>query len=172
MRNRSQKLSKIHPQHTDVYFNAFSLTLTANLTNNLTNGFPAGHNLSQHGDNFSAYWLPLPEEKFPTPTLSGFMHAANRGNAHQFWLDMRQIRHGRSFCITQRGQFALAPHVTEPGDLRCIIFAARVPFIIRKIGNTPKYRLVREAYIHQSMRGEVIQMIENDEIREEAPVLC
>jgi hypothetical protein len=163
-----QELLKSHPQHTESCLNAFSLTLTAGLTNNV----PAEDNLFQHSDNFDAYWLLMPEQRFPRPLLSGFMEAATRGDAHRFWLDMRQVCDGRSFCITEKGHFALGPCVTEPGDLCCIIFGGKVPFILRKTEKASQYKLVGEAYIHKFMRGEAMQMVRNGELQEEIIKLC
>jgi hypothetical protein len=54
---------------------------------------------------------------------------------------------GRRFLVTERGYFGLGPGLVEKGDLCCIIFGAKTPFILRCTEVPGQFKLVGEAYI-------------------------
>lgn len=63
--------------------------------------------------------------------------------------------HGRSFFITKKGFIRIGPRSTKSGDVLCGLFGSTVPFLLRTLAETEKYRLIGEAYVHGIMDGEV-----------------
>lgn len=66
---------------------------------------------------------------------------------------------GQCLLFTSRGYFGNAPHLAQEGDVLCIVFGCRTPFLLRKVGkNTdsghPLYRLVGQVYIPGAQRKE------------------
>jgi hypothetical protein len=64
----------------------------------------------------------------------------------------------RRFIVTERGYFGLAPMIVRKGDVCCMIFGCKSPFILRKTDMEGHYRLVGEAFItgkevHEEERG-------------------
>jgi hypothetical protein len=154
-------------QSAEACLTTVSLTLTAGLSG----PNPAEENISQHQDNFAAYSMLTPNLAF-MKLVPGFVDASARGDAHRYWLDIRQVCEGRSFCFTRNGHLSLSPLVTKPNDLYCILFGAKVPFIVHKTENPSRYKFVGEAYIHGFMRGEAMEMLRNGELKEETIFLC
>ena len=68
----------------------------------------------------------------------------------------------RKFFRTKKGFIGLGPRSMRQGDLVCILYGGRVPFILRKEGN--HYRLVGESYVHGIMEGEAVT--KDNEVRE------
>ncbi|PMD39548.1 hypothetical protein L207DRAFT_460231 [Hyaloscypha variabilis F] len=64
----------------------------------------------------------------------------------------------RRFFVTERGFLGLGPGTAEVGDLVCVIFGGKTPFILRKVSD--HYKLIGESYIHGLMDGEVIKLWE------------
>lgn len=58
-----------------------------------------------------------------------------------------EMCNNRKFSITERGYFGLVPRVAQKGDLCCIVFGAKTPFVLRKTTAAGEYRLAGEAYI-------------------------
>lgn len=74
----------------------------------------------------------------------------------------------RRFAVTRKGYMAMAPLLTEPGDIVCLIFGADVPFILRKIplqqsreryDERQCYALVGESFVHGIMDGEGLEYL-------------
>ena len=79
---------------------------------------------------------------------------------------------GWSFCVTEKGLFALAEGPVEVGDRICVIDGACVPLVLRYAGDTFQgkpapveaagfYTRTGTAYVHGLMDGEVGLQIEN-----------
>jgi hypothetical protein len=69
----------------------------------------------------------------------------------------------RRFAITSKGYFALVPRGVQVNDAILVFDRACVPFILRnKMSDTGKnkFELLGEAYVHGTMKGEVMQMDE------------
>ena len=104
---------------------------------------------------------------------------ANWVEANHEWvqerlLDFQQIHaviglmnNNRRFCSTTDGRIGLVPRSSAAGDLICVLYGGRVPYVLRpcEIG----YSLIGECYIHGLMNGEAMDM-EQMESREFA--LC
>ncbi|KAH9209089.1 hypothetical protein DL95DRAFT_245811, partial [Leptodontidium sp. 2 PMI_412] len=61
------------------------------------------------------------------------------------------------FCVTEKKYIGMAPKDALLGDVVCIVYGSNVPFVLRPSGiggNTNRYRLVGECYIHGIMDGE------------------
>jgi hypothetical protein len=60
----------------------------------------------------------------------------------------------RSLATASRGLLGLAPMTSQEGDGIWILRGARVPFVLRSLGNG-NYLVIGEAYIHGFMNGEI-----------------
>ena len=67
---------------------------------------------------------------------------------------------GRRFFSTNGGRIGLGEPDTRPGDLICIFYGARTPFILRRKENDSTYMLIGETYVHGIMYGEAFQLRE------------
>jgi hypothetical protein len=74
---------------------------------------------------------------------------------------MTLLFQNRKLVKTSEGDLAMGPDTLEVGDEACILFGGRVPFILRPDPNRSSHRLVGEAYVHQLMDGEAIQLWED-----------
>ena len=55
--------------------------------------------------------------------------------------------HNKSFIETNRGYYGLAPKIVQEGDVCCIIFGTRSPFILRRTERAGHYKLVGSVLI-------------------------
>jgi hypothetical protein len=76
--------------------------------------------------------------------------------------------YGRRFGITGRSHFCLIPRLAEPGDLVCIPFGSKVPFVFRRVKDEGYYLNIGECYVHGAMNGEALTW---DGIKEEKFIL-
>jgi hypothetical protein len=151
---------------------AFSLTLCAGLSTYR----PADLNFAQHQREFAAYWA------FHTSTqqaksngnslITPAAESSSKEDCEKFLVDMNLVCDGRSFFFTQTGFYGLGPLILKPGDICCILFGAKVPFILRQSDGSGKYRLVGEAYLHGVMRGEAAHMEQLNAMEGETFVIC
>lgn len=73
----------------------------------------------------------------------------------------------RKFMTTSSGYFGLAPPTASEGDVCCVIFGCRTPFILRSRPESPgAYEFIGEAYVHEMMKGEVVDMYAEGRFRE------
>ncbi|KAF2136694.1 uncharacterized protein K452DRAFT_312977 [Aplosporella prunicola CBS 121167] len=80
------------------------------------------------------------------------------GELTRFLSDIINSCIGRSFFITENGQFGLGPEIVLPSDLVCVFFGASVPYVLRPVGDG-KYRICGERYMDDFMDGEAIEML-------------
>lgn len=66
--------------------------------------------------------------------------------AHFHRLRMEDV-HNKSFFLSDRGYYGLAPKGVQEGDLSCFIFGTRSPFILRKTNTAGHYKLVGSVLI-------------------------
>jgi hypothetical protein len=148
---------------------ALSLTLTAGMFGDQ----PAENEecFESHQADFEDFWKQNIGDglECPFPALTS---TASPGKAARFSYSMRLACTGRSFIYTDRECYGLAPSITKPGDICCVIRGTKVPYILRKTYGTSHYKLVGEAYIHGFMRGEAIGLVETGELREEEIIIC
>lgn len=65
---------------------------------------------------------------------------------------------GRRFAITSEGYFAMVPSTSAKGDLLCMLFGGETPYVLTKVENATRHRLVGEAYTYGLMEGEAIAL--------------
>ncbi|KAH7418137.1 heterokaryon incompatibility protein-domain-containing protein [Cadophora sp. MPI-SDFR-AT-0126] len=70
--------------------------------------------------------------------------------------------HGRRFGITARGHFCLVPRWAVPNDALCILYGAKVPFVLREREMKSKkvaenWTNIGECYVHDAMLGEALK---------------
>lgn len=70
---------------------------------------------------------------------------------------MEEYSARRCFSTTTSGRFAWIPQRAEPEDKFCIIYGARLPFVLRLLP-CGKYRLVGECWIEGLMEGEALSL--------------
>lgn len=61
----------------------------------------------------------------------------------------------RALATTRNGRKLLVPRFAQPGDILCVLWGGRVPYILRSKGE--QYRLVGECYLHGAMDGELVE---------------
>lgn len=60
--------------------------------------------------------------------------------------------HSRRFGVTKRGHFCLVPRYAKAGDLICIPFNSKVPFVFRR--EDGHFINIGECYVHGAMHAE------------------
>ena len=96
----------------------------------------------------------------------------------------------RSFFVSEKGYFGLAPSQALPGDLICILFGGQTPFILRRLenvhgtvleeiqeffgGNGEVYKVIGDCYVHGIMDGEAYEEFrrEGSEVQSEIFVIA
>ncbi|KAL8917298.1 MAG: hypothetical protein Q9208_008019 [Pyrenodesmia sp. 3 TL-2023] len=77
----------------------------------------------------------------------------------------------RSFGRTTQGRYVLGPKVMETGDVVCVLFGGKMPFVLRP-WDDGRFLLVGECYVHGLMQGEAIELLERGEVDEETFRIC
>jgi hypothetical protein len=78
----------------------------------------------------------------------------------------------RTFVVTERGFYGLAPLLTRPGDVACVLTGVDVPLVLRPHGEAGLFKLLGESYIHGAMEGQVKGMIERKQAFEQTVIVC
>lgn len=81
-----------------------------------------------------------------------------------FQANVEGICYGRTFAIGSNGYCGIAPLISRPGDY-CVLFGADVPCVLRPLFDGSGFRLLGEAYIHKLMRGSVVNMLEQGQVK-------
>jgi hypothetical protein len=134
---------------------AVGQTLTAGFRNQAPTQFAA---------DFAAFRLYLADEAekkgremsdglFPEGKEALRRIANGRSVDDMYWAASRFCTGRKVFC-TKQGTLGLGPALLREGDLCCILFGARVPFILRRVRDN--YQLVGESYVHGIMKGEAV----------------
>ncbi|KAJ4154804.1 hypothetical protein LMH87_000080 [Akanthomyces muscarius] len=71
---------------------------------------------------------------------------------------------GRIFARTRTGYYVLGPAAIQAGDVVCVLLGCKVPFCLRPVGS--RYQLVGECYVHGLMKGEAMEKLKQNELRE------
>ncbi|KAJ9640022.1 hypothetical protein H2199_006256 [Coniosporium tulheliwenetii] len=87
------------------------------------------------------------------------------GDWYRYARRASQLCAHRKLFISKKGYLALGPEVLQEGDLCCILYGAKMPFILRR--RDDHYILLGESYIHGIMRGEAMEMLRNGELQEQ-----
>lgn len=72
-----------------------------------------------------------------------------------YQLEPRSKAWNRTFLSTKSGHLGFGPNTVKPGDLVCVLYGGKVPFVLRKVGE--EHRLVGPAYVEGIMEGEVVE---------------
>jgi hypothetical protein len=78
----------------------------------------------------------------------------------------------RTFVVTERGFYGLAPLLTRPGDVACVLVGVDVPLVLRPHGEVGLFKLLGESYIHGAMAGQVKGMVERKQVFEQSLIIC
>ncbi|KAF2838109.1 hypothetical protein M501DRAFT_1004951 [Patellaria atrata CBS 101060] len=70
-----------------------------------------------------------------------------------YWAESRRKR----FCCTVEHRLGWVPDPAKPGDLICILYGGRTPYVLRPSVNG-RYKLIGPAYVHGLMYGEAMKM--------------
>jgi hypothetical protein len=80
----------------------------------------------------------------------------------------------RRFFVSSKGYLGLAPATAQAGDLICVLFGGKEPFILREldpsldnqvvVDETRAYSFVGPAYVHGLMHGEAMDLLANGEM--------
>jgi hypothetical protein len=71
----------------------------------------------------------------------------------------------RIFARTKKGYYVLGPKVMKEGDVVCVLYGGKMPFVLRPWGHY--FLLVGECYVHGLMNGEAMDMLERKDLAEE-----
>lgn len=81
--------------------------------------------------------------------------------------------------ISAKGYIGLAPSKVKEGDLVCILYGGRIPYILRPVDTAtidgpkkPVCKIVGDSYVPGLMYGEVITMLEQGQLQEEEFGIC
>lgn len=72
----------------------------------------------------------------------------------RFAMGLGRYAHNRRVMRGEQGSACLGPALAERGDSICILFGARVPFLLRPRPNGDGYILLGECYVHGKMKPE------------------
>lgn len=67
------------------------------------------------------------------------------------------VKGNRRFFTSSEGFLGLGPDCIQPSDIICICKGAAVPFVLRKVSNSPRFQFIGEAYIEGVMNGELFR---------------
>ena len=134
--------------------------------------------LAMTDERYEEFWRTLTcnhnTKMLPGPAIHGTWMRSyvelilEEGSASKDWIqerisDFQQIHaviglmnKNRRFCATIDGRIGLVPKSAAAGDVVCVLYGGRVPFVLRPCGKG--YTLIGECYIHGLMDGEAIDM--------------
>lgn len=90
---------------------------------------------------------------------------AGDGDWYPYARRASRICNNRRLFISKKGYLGLGPKVLQEGDLCCILYGAKTPFILRR--RDDHYILLGASYIHGIMRGEAMEMLRKGELQEQ-----
>jgi hypothetical protein len=98
--------------------------------------------------------------------LAAAKEAARGGSARRFKDESETFILGKRMFVTESGLIGCGPNVLRSGDICCILFGGRIPFLLRPVGSA--YRLIGEAFISRAMYGEaMVDWLLGDKIHDE-----
>jgi len=151
------------------HMDAYILSLSANMhQSNLSRS-----KLDQHLADFQAWWTAIRNQCIDLEQASEicldmpavYEDRALRGQSPSWAFHFNFGCLNRSFFRLDNGYVGVGQDVLEDGDICCVLFGAKVPFIIRPCGSY--FRLVGECYVHGIMNGEAMEMWKRNEILQE-----
>jgi hypothetical protein len=98
--------------------------------------------------------------------VSPELHQMAEGGDYHNWIrDADCAASNRAFARTQQGRYVLGPRVMRRGDILCVLYGGKMPFVLRPWSNG-EFLLVGECYTHGLMEGQAIDMAEAGELVE------
>lgn len=85
--------------------------------------------------------------------------------------EVRAVCMNRRLVITEKGFYGLAPLLTRPGDVSCVLIGVDVPFMLRPHAGE-QFKLLGESYIHGIMDGQVKGMVDRNEFSVQTVNIC
>ena len=96
----------------------------------------------------------------------------DKDNALVYYSQVKAVCTNRTFVVTEKGFYGLAPLLTRSGDVACVIVGVDVPFIMTPCGEAGLFRLLGESYICGVMGGQVRDMVKRRELFERSLIIC
>lgn len=94
--------------------------------------------------------------------------SAASSRAADYWNNTSLVCGGRALIFTEDGYYGLAPWITEPGDVCCVLLGSDVPFVFRTNEtrlDEGALKLVGECYLHGFMNGEALKFMRNGVVK-------
>lgn len=113
-------------------------------------------------------WAYFPEES-PNPTnpyIVGPIEMASPVRVFDFLAEVYKL----NYFVTEDGHMGLGSKITRPGDILCVFFNHRYPYLIRPKGKY--YRFLGPCYVDDIMQGEVMEELKAGRYQEETIQLC
>jgi hypothetical protein len=88
-----------------------------------------------------------------------------------YYSEIRLFCYNRSLVITEKGFYGLAPLLTRPGDIICVVIGVDVPLMLRP-HTGGQLRLLGESYVHGVMEGQVKSMVNRKELLVQMVNIC
>ena len=73
----------------------------------------------------------------------------------------------RRLGITRRGHLMLGPEIAETGDLVCVVFGAKTPYVFRRLTDGT-YQYIGDCYVHGIMDGEAMMLLKDGTVKEQS----
>lgn len=139
------------------------------MTAGLLDSASAEEAITEHRANFSAFLIAEYDMELQSdwtlPLRRNFKLVEKlrddsiNGDKKKFMRDGNIFWKGRKFFCTKEGYFGLGPQSLMEGDLCCVLFGAKVPFVLREVEGS--YVLVGKCYIQGIMHGEAVERWRN-----------
>lgn len=111
----------------------------------------------EHGDPSAAYISALEAIQSRDHRLRKFGPRFNDPGSVYLHVLVRYCEH-RRFMATVGNRIGLCPPHSKQGDLICILWGARSPFVLRPVPNTENFQLLGECYVDGLMYGEAFRI--------------
>ncbi|KIX94175.1 uncharacterized protein Z520_10201 [Fonsecaea multimorphosa CBS 102226] len=170
--NLQRGCSEVPPKRT-LMDASFSYTLVTGYNNTRV------VSIDEHRKRFQKYLRALenpdPPENHRTGVITARASRKELCEASRYEVSTRNCR-DRQLALTAHGRFALVARFAKPGDACCVFLGMVTPFVVRQVGmedgGTAKYHsLVGEAYVHGVMRGELLDVLDHEDVNTKEIVL-
>ncbi|MCJ1394390.1 hypothetical protein MMC18_007268 [Xylographa bjoerkii] len=110
------------------------------------------------------------------PNVASTMNEELANRLENLWIDNDWRRFSisfanagefRRFFITKKQSMGIGPRAMKSGDIICVLFGGRTPFVLRPRPNSDHYVFIGECYIHGWMHGEAIEKWEQGKLQNE-----
>jgi hypothetical protein len=88
------------------------------------------------------------------------------GSASDFLLAANQACHYRRFFMTTRGYFGIGPERLQTWDTVAVLFGGKTPYVLTAAADSC-FKFLGECYVHGIMDGEVVNMLNKGELKEQ-----